>query len=402
MHIEASGNVKPCCSAVDSAIVGNLHNSSTSQILNSTPFKDIRKAMLRDVKHPACRRCYNSESKGELSLREKSNEKYSTIINEKKNQTLSDGSIVNFTLKSLDIRFSNLCNFKCRTCNADSSTSWYQETNYLAGYELYKNILKPKKTREELWLELDSLIPALDSAYILGGEPFLENDQYEFLDRLILHKKFDINLSYSTNLSHLSLGEKSVLRYLEKFKNVTLLLSYDGVGKKGELIRKGMSWENTLRNHRIIQNNESKIKFFISPIVSVLNVFHIIELIKYLIEEKMIKSGEQLALTILDQPDYYNIKILNIKERSELEKLYRHFIDVESKQVNLPNLALIILQLENILNFISKDDDQSGNYAEERIKFVIHNMKLDKMRKENLLKHFPELRELFLATVGLI
>jgi len=48
---------------------------------------------------------------------------------------------------------------------------------------------------------------------------------------------------------------------------------------------------------------------------------------EYFIKEKMIVSGDQVGINLLDQPDQYNIKILNTEEREMLHTQYEQFIN---------------------------------------------------------------------------
>ncbi len=395
-HLEADGRVRPCCMSADDKEIGNLHTSSLDCIMNSDLAKELRLSLLKGEEHELCRNCHLLESLGQQTLRNTYNEKHKDLIDSRIRNTSQDGSIPNINLASLDIRFSNLCNFKCRTCYEGSSSSWYQDANELRGGKNVE-ILRPTKSKDELWQLLDKVLPSLKEVYILGGEPLIDPDHYLFLEKLIHENRTDIELRYSTNLSTLYLGKKSALDYWKKFQVVTLSLSYDGVGEKGEFIRKGMSWDKTVENHKIIQNEN--IEFIITPTVSVLNAFHLIELIRYLVKEKMIISGEQVGLNILDQPSFYNVKILNSNEVKKLESIYKDFIENELKNSGLERVEVITEQLERLLNYCKKDTTDFDPKV-ERKKFVAYNSRLNKLRKENMLQLFPELSDIFLDVIS--
>lgn len=393
-HLEASGSVKPCSMSADNFEVGNLRLNSLESIMNSEKYKELRQSFLKGETPEACRKCYCLEEVGQKTLRTSSNEKYKNIIQEKIDSTLKDGYLTDPAVLSLDIRFSNLCNFKCRTCNEGASSSWYQDANALRGKNDFVEIMRPIEDKDEMWKFVDGVIPSLKDIYVLGGEPLIDPDHYTFLDKLIYHNKTDIELRYSTNLSHLSLGTKFILDYWKKFKSVNLSLSYDGVGKQGEFIRKGMNWEKIVQNHKLLQQSSENLSFIITPTVSVLNAFHIIELIRFLLKEKMIDRGEQLGLNILDGPSYYNIKILNKKEKEALSKIYEEFIENELKPSSLINVEFIIEQLERVLKY-GQQELVDHNIELERKKFLVHTSQLNKLRRENLLLLFPELSDFY-------
>ena len=45
----------------------------------------------------------------------------------------------------IDFRFSNLCNFKCRTCGPDLSSSWYEDHNKMWNGGAKNKIIRPYK-----------------------------------------------------------------------------------------------------------------------------------------------------------------------------------------------------------------------------------------------------------------
>jgi hypothetical protein len=175
----------------------------------------------------------------------------------------------------------------------------------------------------------------------------------------------------------------------KNFDKIILSLSYDGHGKQGEFIRKGMNWEKTLENHRTIQSLSSNIEFIITPTISVLNVFHIIEFLRIIISEKMISSGQQIGINILDQPSFYNIRILNQAERNILCNLYEDFIDHDLALSNLVKKEEVIVQLNRILSYVVAGAMPD---SKERESFMIYNSRLNKIRSENMLALFPELK----------
>jgi MoaA/NifB/PqqE/SkfB family radical SAM enzyme len=396
LHIEADGRVRPCGASDYGPCDDNLHLSSYETLINSTHLKNLRLSHLEGVRPEACAQCYRLESVGQKSVRECSNEKFTNVIEDRINSTLKDGTILNTALLSLGAHLSNLCNFKCRTCRADSSTSWYAEANMLPRKKNFKDVLRPTKTKDDLWKLFDKILPNLVEINILGGEPLIEADYYRLLEKLIDLKKTDIVLLCSTNLSFLSLGNKQILDLWKKFSNVTLVLSYDGIEKKGEFIRKGTNWNVIIQNHKRIQYGAPLIKYVVSPTLSVLNIFHLIDLLKYLLRHEMITDGVQVEFNILNSPSFYNIQILNKNEFNSLEKLYFEFIENELEKSSIENKSLISEKLKNVLKYINIGSPAT---SVERKKFVIYNSQLNQFRDENLLSLFPELAGFYFDTV---
>lgn len=395
-HIEANGIVQPCCASTNNGNegLGSLHDNSLEEVLNSDASKDLRRAHLEGGQHELCKNCYLQESAGHRTMRNYYNEEYQGCLADSINATNEDGSLSKIILSSLDIKFSNLCNFKCRTCYAGASTSWYVDSNKLFQNKNFNKVLYPAKSFDELLLMLDRQLVNIKELYIQGGESLLEKNHYDFLDKLLEKNLTEIKLKYSTNLSVLSLGDRSILDYWSKFKNLTLLLSYDGIGAQGEFIRKGMSWKKVVENHKLVQVKLPHAKLCITPTISVLNAYHLPLLLKFLADEKMIESWEQVGINILEDPKFFNIRIFNINEKENLKKLYLDFIHNVAPSVSVRKKEHLASFLNSIINYI-ENNSQIDNLA-KRKKFVSYNLKLNLIRNENLLALFPELEGLYL------
>ena len=81
--------------------------------------------MLNDERYEACARCYELEDNGTWTLRQSQNAVRGIDSIDLIEATNLDGSIDEFKLKYMDIRFSNLCNYKCRSCGC--SNLWGEE-----------------------------------------------------------------------------------------------------------------------------------------------------------------------------------------------------------------------------------------------------------------------------------
>ena len=129
VHAWAGGEVYPCClsNVGPEHQFGNLNNTSLQDILNTDKAKQLRKNMLEGKPSKACTRCYEQESYGFDSLRINMNREnwhhYDLVKN-----TDEDGTLKELRITYWDIRFSNNCNMKCRSCGPDFSTMWYDDS----------------------------------------------------------------------------------------------------------------------------------------------------------------------------------------------------------------------------------------------------------------------------------
>ena len=123
MYVNPDGNVLPCCIGDWKRPLGNTQTNTIEQIWNSYPYKKLRKALLEGKKPIECNACWKHESSGVSSFRQENNKKFEKHLGIR-NHTKADGTLDIMKLLYFDVRWSNICNFKCRTCSATYSSSW--------------------------------------------------------------------------------------------------------------------------------------------------------------------------------------------------------------------------------------------------------------------------------------
>ncbi len=120
LHAYPTGEAYPCCHAeMGVGQVGNCRTNTLEQIWQDQPMQDLRKAMLTETPHAACTRCYEQEQSGFFSGRRSANKHHGHHV-----KKLEENP---FEMTYWDIRFSNLCNLKCRSCGHIFSSQWYQD-----------------------------------------------------------------------------------------------------------------------------------------------------------------------------------------------------------------------------------------------------------------------------------
>jgi radical SAM protein with 4Fe4S-binding SPASM domain len=128
MHIWPKGQVHLCC-ASDSTKqhLGQLSNEVTlKDIWNSSRMINIRLEMLKDNPIEECSRCYELELNGIQSMRQEQNKAFIHHF-DKVIETATDGSLAKLNMPYMDIRFSNICNLRCRTCGPELSSKWFKD-----------------------------------------------------------------------------------------------------------------------------------------------------------------------------------------------------------------------------------------------------------------------------------
>ena len=344
----------------------------------------MRKNMLEERPCKECTKCYEQERNGFVSMRNSTNKNFGQHIN-LIDQTKADGTFEDFKLRYYDIRFSNLCNFTCRTCGGWFSSSWYTEEEELYGKRSYPKIMFAGRTEVDMWEQLEPHIPYLEQVYFAGGEPMMMEEHYRILKELVKREMFDVKLIYNTNFSRLTLKDDNVLDHWRLFKNVSIGASLDGMGPRAEYIRKGTRWDQIERNREQMIERCPDTDFYVSATVSLYNASHIVDFHRAWVNKGYIK------------PQDWNINILQGPERDRIDVLpsvYKEQITEKvTKHINwlrpLDHLQRATSGYEGMLNLMGAQDN--SHLLKE---FFRVNDVHDNYRKENFETVFPEYSEL--------
>lgn len=163
---------------------------------------------------------------------------------------------------SWDYRFSNLCNFKCRTCGDMLSSSWESEQRQhkMIDWGNPKNSWMQPAVREQISAFQDSQIEQefadaveqhrVEEVYWVGGEPLMYEQHWRYMKRIVeLGDGPRVYARYNTNLSRVDY--KGVNLYTDILANIRdwqICASIDGTGATGEYIRTGLNYEEFLKN----------------------------------------------------------------------------------------------------------------------------------------------------------
>ena len=384
MQLRQTGDAYPCCRVSEKHSYGSTRTESIDQIWNSENIKKIRTDMLDGKPQKFCTDCYNLEKIGDYSYRQMANDEFADL----KNTVISTKNIVakKSDLQFLDLRFSNICNFKCRSCNPDSSSSWHDDyqkvyPNWIAD----EKILKIEKWAPDILNQIESQLPFLQKIYFAGGEPLIDKNHYLILEKLIEIGRTDILLSYNTNMSHIKHKKWDCLRLWSNFKNVQISASIDAIGKPLELIRKGANWDVIWKNIFSVKLFCPWIKFNIYPTVSIMNIFNLTQTIQFFIDKKIILNSGNIKLNLLNDPDYLNVNILTAAEKNVVISNLRIYLDQLKNSCDLDLYEHLKKEFLILNNFLYPD------LSHLRPAFRKYTFTLDKSRTEKTAQVIPEL-----------
>ena len=325
------GTIAPCC------LISHTYKKPISEI-NNNPFADLKESTPPLV----CQVCVDADNRNIQSYRRRFNE------------IKSDQPGFQF----VDIRNTNVCNFKCRTCGPQSSHLW--------ATELGKSI--PIKHFSLSDYKHHIVNDSVQEIYYTGGEPLINPEHWELLEELtVTGMSKNITLQYSSNMSVLKFKDKDIFDVWKNFKSVKIMASIDAIGEKFDHIRSGGTW--AVANENIQALRKHNVKLSIAATVSILNLWFLEELLIFFNDQNI-----SVELTNLYYPDYLSLTVIPDELRTlalncvdNIEKIYhdKHKCDFMREQLN-----------NNINQSLFRDT-------------VMQTLLLDKIRGEKLFDFLP-------------
>jgi radical SAM protein with 4Fe4S-binding SPASM domain len=402
MHIalEPSGKVIPCCltSTNEEAEIGNINDQSIESIWNGDRMKELRKQMINGEEPSICWKCFNREKVTNESGRIYHLRDFPEVIKKVSHITEEDGTCLEMKLRYWDFRFSNLCNYKCRSCGPKYSSAWVPDAKKLGWLESSDKVLNLENIDDKTNLDfLNGQIEHVEKIYFAGGEPLLMDEHWQILDLLARNNRFDVRINYNTNCSTLSYGKKTVFDYwpLWDAGMIEVWPSIDEIDERAELIRSGTVWNKVENNLKDISKLENII---VRPgmTIGAWNVFRLPEIITRLVDIGVIKSRpergynyDNFFINLLEQPEHYHVSILPEKFRLEtIEKLNLFIQDYNQK-----HSTDISERFTHILHELTKTAEIS-----QREHFIHTTLKKNRVRNENLFEVIPEMKIVYGGT----
>tara|TARA_R110002049_G_scaffold255242_3_gene430786 strand:- start:182 stop:1384 length:1203 start_codon:yes stop_codon:yes gene_type:complete len=378
ISVNASGQVRPCC--LYEGDLGKLRDGDMESHWNGKPFAELRAAMERGEKIKACWKCWSAEDAGLNSLRMDFNRNFADI--------LEDGQRPKNPVH-LDLRYSNLCNFRCRSCHHGASSRWFADARAL-GINLGDTpLLSAFSSAQDGLAQFQKIGNEVRTLYFAGGEPLLERQNADMLQWLIDEGRTDINLAYNSNLSVLEVEKTPLLPLWNRFKSVSIEASVDAAHAAGALVRSGFDWAQFVANIAQLRKACPHVRLTAGVTVSALNLARLAELFVALERDCGI-SHDKVKFHALQLPAFYDVTILpaDLREKAavDLAALGRDHAARHTGSV-MP---------ARFRKFIARLEPESIGYWPAHIDYLRHEFrkmtkKLDALRGEDTASVLPEL-----------
>lgn len=356
LDISPQGEFKPCCK-YSTSLANNIDEYESSQELIQ-----LRQDFLSGQQPAGCARCWRDEAAGLPSKRTLDNE---YVFNNQQPDLTS--------LKVLSIPFGNTCNLACRICNSYSSSRWGREETKLKHH--FPDIVI--NGHSKFYKDADFIQSIIDRTKNVvhvefpGGEPFYADQEAHH--NLIIHLENqgaeNISLHYITNGT--KFPDRALTDAWKRFKKVDIQLSIDGTRDQFEYNRWPADWSTVVHNidrYLELKNSNANIQLSISHSVSIFTVYYLPEFLEWCSANHL----PEPYLGLVSRPDYYSITTLPTTAKEAIENKFKSY-DV----------------LQPIVRAMWARDD--SHLLDNTIKYV---KILDKQRKQNFAKTFPELYQL--------
>lgn len=239
---------------------GEYRPVTLEQHWNSDHMRSVRRRMMAGETLPECDVC-NNKLLNTSVYRDYFGHLFSHKLPEVYATTDASGATTMQPV-SWDYRFSNLCNFKCRTCGDMLSSAWEteQKTHNMVDLANSKNNWMVPAIRREISRYQDTQIESefsdaveqhrVEEVYWVGGEPLMYEQHWRYMKRIVeLGDGPRLYARYNTNLSRVEYKGVSLYRdILAHVRDWQICASLDGTDQIGEYIRTGLDYEQFIRN----------------------------------------------------------------------------------------------------------------------------------------------------------
>jgi sulfatase maturation enzyme AslB (radical SAM superfamily) len=345
------GNIKNCIRSAGT--IGNIQDNTIEEITNGSKNNNTKFQMANNVPGSHCSPCYNlEEEKNKFDI---ISDRIFYLRELKQVPMETYQHTDTFDLHTVDVRWTNLCNFSCVYCGPEFSSKWAKE--------LRTTIKVPEDYKKEKFKEyIFDHAAQLKHVYLAGGEPLLMKENLELLQRLLVENP-KVNLRINTNLSKV---DTPIFDLICKFKNVHWIVSIETTDEEYEYIRHGGSWHDFIDNLNIIQKFNHKISF--NMLYFLLNYKSLFKCIDFL--KGLGFHNNSFIVGALIAPEYFDVRHLPEAVLTEIKN---------ELQIRINEMPGFLLEngYKNLLSWVNSSKNKNLSLAFQMIKQLDQRRGLD-------------------------
>ena len=356
-----------------------INSSKIKEFSTNKKLLDFQKSWSKDAIPSVCKDCPDQMR---------------NMINEKIHEILQDTDIEKYIKTNhdskynpiiLDYFWSNKCNFACLGCDAHkSSTIENKFADIFSPWDEHLPVVKKNNYTVEDRFKF--VLNNRESIKIIhlssAGEPWIQDQIYEFINLLIehkLHKKTEI--ATHTNGSILKYKNNNMIELLKNWEDrATIIMSNDGTEERGEYVRYGYKDKMWLKTYNEIK--KANINVYVHYCLNIFNALYINEDISWFSKNC---NDTNILIRYWEKPHMLSLTML---------KHWKQLFN-EAENIFLNNNYKRIIHKNEVIEFfksIKKPDDFKSDYS----MFLTFIKNIDQRRNTNFLKTFPKLDSIFL------
>jgi len=328
----------------------------------------------------------------------------------------------------LEVNFGNLCNMTCAYCSPQISSAWMSEFEKHGPYPTEIQASSPvylaKKGKmplaedeanpylEAFWRWWPGLYPKLKVLRVTGGEPLLSPSTFRVMDHIIaepatgLEFCLNANLMVSKDRLEKFIAQSKVILRDKKLRKLSVYISIDAWGKRGEYIRSGLRHDYFRNNVELVLKELPEAEFVFMCTFNALSVTSFQELLENVLRLKARYSNVRLDISYLRNPQYLSVKILTANY-APMIRAHVKFMELNHIDGSADGVGFFEYEIEKMRRLYEwvKQPESEMWLTTSRRDFVAFCREYDRRRQISFLKIFPEMTDFwhyceFLSQLG--
>lgn len=383
LQVNANGTLLPCCEFDHQASeFGEIPTFRDYDRWQSVDMSRLRQDLIDGVKSPGCHKCWAREdidSHKEVKVVDSQRMNLNGIFQDYINNHEFDASQIE-SPRSVTVMFGNFCNLRCIQCGAFCSSS--HQTEQLVNKTKFKNLdvySVDESTEKKWWKTTDfsqlliKINKNIDHVFLHGGEPLITPEAVAFLKSI--PNPENVMMTLTTNATVLT---DDVYELLGKFKELSVMVSLEGIGAHNDYLRYGSDWPT-------IRDNIFKLQQLTNLSYGAVGVNHVLQ-----------HTSRQALLPLMEFCDTHNImlRVGNLRDADHLNvngmtsEQHQQFLnDLLQAREKYKKNFMISKAVVYSLNFLSTYQ-YDANANEKFYKYI--NL-IDSIRGVNYVDVFGEL-----------
>jgi len=444
----ARNELRFCCRSHPNKIPEKDYQREHHLFTGFIPIIEVRKSLLKGIRHPNCATCWELEDAVGRSPRTNF-EEFSLWVHKHNvwpglsrsevrdrllnlNDDLIEDLIKINVTRMIEISLGNTCDLKCVYCNHHYSSQWATEKlkyKEITLENIEDELPKTNTLYEDIfwkWFEIESGA-STHAINFIGGEPLIIDKFYTYLDRIISFYEINppakdyIDISVVSNFNT---PPKLYQKFLSKTLDIILSekikldmnVSIESIGKRAEFIRTGTDWEllNSNINKFIsyvdmtdLNKDDRKVIFNLQIALNALCVSDLPNFFRYVVDlEKNNERKIHIRQNQITDPGWLSPGILPpeyVVYIDESIKIIEEHLAVQVEKNTLREYSPFGSWDRYVifLKSVRKNIENPNKNIQARKDFAYNIDKLCERRKLNFHETFPEMIEFYNLCKGL-